>query len=102
MKILPHLFFIGLDKTFQRADIKPYGKMYKIAPMSTEESGPKTACFISDGSPGPSKTAGGSISIQAVLPDISEFKVSFIYFYDKNGYTFYIFYSDQLSVIKNG
>lgn len=50
--------------------------MFKIAPMSDEEGGPRMACFITDGTPGPSKTVGGAVSIQGILPDISQFKVS--------------------------
>lgn len=42
--------------------------------MSDEKNGPRTACFITDGTPGPSKTAGGYVSIQGILPDISQFK----------------------------
>ena len=62
-------FFIGLDSTIQRADVKPYGTNYRICPETTETQLNVRSCFQVNG------TKDAPVAIQTVLPDLSKFKV---------------------------
>ena len=58
-----------MDKTYQRADVKPYGASYRICPETTETQLNVMTCFENNGT----KTA--PVAIQTVLPDLSNFEV---------------------------
>ena len=61
--------FLGLDKTFQRADVKPYGASYRICPETTETQLNVMSCFEVNG------TKDATVAIQTVLPDLTNFEV---------------------------
>ncbi|XP_041358235.1 digestive cysteine proteinase 2-like isoform X2 [Gigantopelta aegis] len=61
-------YYGGMVVSIQRADQKPFGKTYKIAPMSTYTVKNKNSCFQVNG------TQNFTVSIQGVLPDLSKFK----------------------------
>lgn len=61
--------FLGLDKTFQRADVKPYGASYRICPETTETQLNVMSCFEVNG------TKDAPVAIQTVLPDLTNFEV---------------------------
>ena len=60
---------LGMDKTIQRADKKPFGVMYRLCPETTEEQMNILACFAQNG------TEDAPVSTQTVLPDLSNFEV---------------------------
>ncbi len=59
----------GMEKTYQLAHEGPYGTAKKIAPMTTETVKNQLNCFQTSGS------ADEPVTVQGVLPDISNFKV---------------------------
>ena len=61
--------FLGLDKTFQRTDVKPYGASYRICPETTETQLNVMSCFEVNG------TKDATVAIQTVLPDLTNFEV---------------------------
>lgn len=56
-------------KTYQLADVGPYGTAKKIAPMTTETVKNQLNCFQTTGS------VDEPVEAQGILPDISNFKV---------------------------
>lgn len=62
-------YFLGMDKTFQRADIKPYGASYRICPETTETQLNVLTCFEVNG------TKDAPVAVQTVLPDLTNFEV---------------------------
>ena len=60
---------LGIDKTIQRADGKPFGVSYRLCPETTEEQMDISACFVQNG------TKDIPVSTQTVLPDLSNFEV---------------------------
>lgn len=61
-------YYAGLDKTFQRADLKPYGASYRICPETTETQLNVMSCFEVNG------TKDVTVPIQTVLPDLTNFE----------------------------
>ena len=59
--------------TIQRASKKAaeYGMLVKVAPMSTEKVLNERGCFLVNGS------ADTPVSIQSILPDLTNFTVSY-------------------------
>ena len=65
--------YTGMVVTIQhegRLDTQDFGASYKIAPMSTEQFLNKKTCFLVNG------TDNDPITVQSVLPDLSNFTVS--------------------------
>merc|ERR1712165_198373 len=62
-------YYDGMVKTFQRADVKKFGTMAKIIPMTNEEVINKIDCFGVDGE------EGMKIEPQSMLPDVSDFEL---------------------------
>jgi len=62
-------YYGGMVKTFQRADVKKYGTMAKIIPITNEQVTNKIDCFGVDGG------EGMQIEAQSMLPDISDFEL---------------------------
>ena len=60
---------VGLDKTYQRADGKPYGASYRICPETTETQLNVMSCFQVNG------TKDAPVVIQTVLPSLTNFEV---------------------------
>ncbi|KAL9979919.1 hypothetical protein ACROYT_G008438 [Oculina patagonica] len=61
-------FYGGMDKTYQRADVKPYGASYRICPETTETQFNVLSCFEVNG------TEKAPVAVQTVLPDLSNFE----------------------------
>lgn len=59
-------------KTYQLANNGEYGRMLKVAPVTTESSLNVKTCLALNGT----KTL--QISLQSVLPDIKDYKVRFL------------------------
>lgn len=60
---------IGMVQTFQRGDIKPFGKSYKVTPVTNEKVQNVQSCFLVNG------TENATISMQSILPNTTGFIV---------------------------
>lgn len=76
--LLSQLFYIGfihcagMVKTYQLEKKGEYGRMLKVAPVTTETSLNVKTCLALNG------TENLRISLQSVVPDISNYKVSYL------------------------
>ncbi len=60
-------FYGGMDKTFQRGDVGPYGTAFKLVPMTDEHIRNQINCFVVNGS------RDEPIRPLSVLPNLDEF-----------------------------
>ena len=60
----------------QRADQGQFGESYKVAPMSNYQVQNQMSCFKVDGA------KGMEVTIQAILPDLKDFKVLLMLLYN--------------------
>jgi len=65
---------LGISKTIQRGDMGEYGTHFMISPMTNEEVINQKTCFELNG------TADAIVGPQAMLPDVSKFKVIMLHF----------------------
>lgn len=59
-----------MSVTINRADMGPYGTMYKTVPVTTQDYANRMTCFKVPGA------KGASVTPQGLLPDISNYEVN--------------------------
>ena len=65
-------YYNGTVKTYQRPEDLNYGVQYKIVPETTETFTNRISCFQSNG------TSDGAVSLQSIVPDMTDFEVTII------------------------
>jgi len=69
----------------QRADQGQFGESYKVAPLSNYQVQNQMSCFKVDGA------KGMEVTIQAILPDLKDFKVMLIFYKTITIWEHYVF-----------
>lgn len=73
--IINNTFFLGMSKTYQLSNKGPYGTSIKIVPVTTETVTNAIKCLAVNG------TNDYHIPPQSSLPDLSNFKVIYLFIF---------------------